>query len=158
MRRLSHPLQSGMTMIELLVALGILSFLFMMTTKTFQTANSGEALDTNALKVSAELNEARSLTLSSKNADQFGVHFATSSITLFEGTSFVSGSATNTVSTLNPLVQISSITLSGGGSDVIFQRLTGKTSQSGTITLSLIGSPSSTKTITIYATGIVQMP
>jgi len=145
---------SGVTIIELLVVIAILSFLFTITTGSFRSANSSEALDTDTQRISSELKEARSLTLSSKNADTFGVHLASSSITLFEGAAFVAGGAENATMPLNPLVRISSIALSGGGSDVVFQRLSGKTSQSGTVTVSLIADPSRTKTITVYATGI----
>ncbi len=119
--------------------------------------NSSKALDTEALRIVSELNMARSLTLSSMYAAQFGIRLASSSVTLFQGASYNAASATNTTSLLNSRVRISNINLSGGGLDVVFQRLTGKTSQSGDVTISLISNASSSKTITIYATGLVEI-
>jgi len=56
---------------------------------------------------------------------------------------------------LNASDAVFNITLAGGGSDVIFNRLTGETSQNGVITLS---SPSTAqiKTVTVYKTGVVE--
>ncbi len=150
-----RPLRAGVTLVELLMVVAILFVLFAVTTRTFQGVNSGKALDTEALHIISELNEARSLTLSSKYANPFGIHFASSSVTLFQGATYDAGSATNTVTLLNSLVHVSSIDLAGGGSDVVFQRLTGKTVHSGSITLSLISSASTSKTIMIYTTGLV---
>jgi prepilin-type N-terminal cleavage/methylation domain-containing protein len=154
---MQHSRQRGLSVVELLVVIGILSLLSVLTFETFNKLNSTKAIETDALRILLELQEARSLTVSSKNADQYGVHFASSSITLFEGASFVSGSSTNITSKLNRAVIISSTTLSGGGLDVIFQRLTGETSQSGTVTLSLVASSSVSKTITIYKTGLAEI-
>ena len=132
-RQSPHRARHGVTLIELLVVIGILLLLYSIMVSALRTTNASAALDTETLKVSMELKESRSLTLSSKNANQFGVHLASSSVTIFEGALFVAGSATNTVMLLNPQTQISSIALSGGGSDVVFERLTGKTSTGGTI-------------------------
>ncbi|MEK7133665.1 MAG: prepilin-type N-terminal cleavage/methylation domain-containing protein [Patescibacteria group bacterium] len=154
-RATRHSASAGVTLMELLMVIAILLVLFALTTRTFQGVNSGKAIDTEALRIVTELNEARSLTLSSKYAKPFGVHFDSSSVTLFEGATYSAGSATNTTALLNSLVQVSSIDLAGGGSDVVFQRLTGKTAHSGTITLSLLSNASTSKIITIYATGLV---
>lgn len=128
-----------------------------MTYETYQLTNRSKALDTDALKVLTKLREARALTLASKNDAQWGVHLASSSITLFEGASYDAGDASNVNINLNPLVTLATITLEGGGSDVVFDRLTGSTPQSGTTTLSLIASSTMTRTIVIYETGVVEM-
>ena len=156
-RQSPHRARHGVTLIELLVVIGILLLLYSIMVSALRTTNASAALDTETLKVSMELKESRSLTLSSKNANQFGVHLASSSVTIFEGALFVAGSATNTVMLLNPQTQISSIALSGGGSDVVFERLTGKTSTGGTIRISLTADPSKTKTITVYPTGVTEI-
>src|SRR3989344_8298077 len=147
-RAMRRPTSSGMTLMELLVAIGILLVLFALSIRTFQGVNSGKALDTEAERIVTQLNEARSLTLSSKYASQYGVHFASSSITLFQGAIYNAASATNTTELLNSLVRISQIDLTEGGSDVVFQRLTGVAMQSGSLTLSLQSDASASKTIT----------
>ncbi len=142
---------------ELVVVIGILALLSLITFQLFRTFTSAESLMKDARQVISELNKAQSLTLSSKDADQYGVHLETSRITLFKGSSYISTSTSNISTTLSPLVRISPISLAGGGSDVIFQRLTGETTQTGTITLSLVSSASTTKSITIYATGVSEI-
>ena len=154
---MKHSIDRGVSIVEILVVIAILSILSVMTFETFWKLNSTKAIETDASRVLLELQEARSLTVSSKNADQYGIHFASSSFTLFEGASFVAGSSTNVTNNLNPAVLISSTSFAGGGADVIFQRLTGETSQNGTVMLSLSASSSVSKTITVYKTGVVEM-
>src|SRR4051812_5386173 len=103
--------ETGMTLIEIVISLGILALLAGVTLRGLSSANTGKALDTDALKIQGELAVARSLTLASKYADQWGVRFATTSLTLFEGSSFPVGSASNTVTYLNSRVQVASIAL-----------------------------------------------
>lgn len=146
--------EAGLTVIELLVSIGILILLAGITFKSLSLQSGSKTLDSEALHIQSEFGTARSLTLSSKYADQWGIHLATSSITLFEGTSFVAGNASNTITALNSRVQISTTTLAGGGSDILFDRLTGKTSQSGSFILTLKSDATQKKTITIYATGL----
>ena len=147
----------GVSLVELLVVIAILAILSVMTFQTFLKLNSTKAIETDAFRVLLELQEARSLTVSSKNAHQYGVHFATTSVTLFEGASFDSASSTNVTTALNSAVVVASTTFTGAGVDVIFQRLTGETSESGTVTLSLVAASSTSKTITIYKTGVAEL-
>ena len=55
---------------------------------------------------------------------------------------------------LNSLVSLGNITLSGGGTDVIFKRLTGQTDQAGSLKVFLKASPETLYTISISATGV----
>ncbi|HEY4487347.1 MAG TPA: prepilin-type N-terminal cleavage/methylation domain-containing protein [Candidatus Paceibacterota bacterium] len=151
--RLSH----GFALIELLISIAIIMLLSVMTYQTFQVTNSSKVLDTTALNVLTQLREARSLALSSKNAQEWGLHIATSSVTLFESSTYDAGNTTNVVVPLNALVEIASTTLAGGAADVIFQRLSGETDQYGSIVLSLVASSSQQKTITVYQTGTIEL-
>ena len=146
----------GVTLIEVVLVVAIMAVLAALSFSALRMLNATRALEGEAARVAAELQKARSLTISSKNNAQFGVHIQSSQVTLFQGTTFVVGSSTNSVLGINPLITISAISLAGGGSDVIFQRLTGKTAYGGTLTLSRRGS-SAIKTITIYATGLVEV-
>jgi Tfp pilus assembly protein FimT len=154
MRRTSR---SGITYVELLIVMVIIGSLSVLTYSSFRTINATKSVDGDALRVTAELNQARSLTLASKYAKQYGVHFAPTTVTLFEGSSFVVGSATNTAITMSPLISITSISLTGGGSDVIFGRLTGTTTQNGTVVLTSAATGNATRTITIYPTGTTEI-
>ena len=83
------------------------------------------------------------------------MHIGSTKITLFTGSVYSVGASTNQDFNLNSRDSIITISLTGGGSDVVFVRLSGETSQNGTITLSS-SALSQTKTITVYKTGVVE--
>jgi prepilin-type N-terminal cleavage/methylation domain-containing protein len=149
--------EAGLTLIEILVVVAIGAFLLAATLSGMRSIVSSKSLDADAARVAAELRRARSLTLSSKYAKQYGVHLATSSVTLFEGSAYSSGSATNTITRLNSSDMIATTTIVGGASDIVFARLTGTTTQSGTITITRVATTSDSATVTIYPTGIVDI-
>lgn len=122
---------------------------------TFVAFRKNAALNKDTETVIETLRQARSETLSSQNASQYGVHISATKITVFTGSTYSPSDSTNRDFLLSPMDTIVTIDLVGGGSDVIFNRLTGETSQSGTV---VISSPttSKTKTVTIYKTGLVE--
>ena len=79
------------------------------------------------------LKEARVKTLASEEAQQYGVHFEEGRFILFGGASYNPASTTSSFF-MPSSIRISNINLAGGGSDVVFERLTGKTTQPGVIT------------------------
>lgn len=145
----------GFTLIEIVISLAILAAVTLIVSGSFTTSNTRHALDKKTAIVLSLLEQARGQTLSAKNDSAYGVHFETTKAVLFTGPTYSStASSTNVVEPLGSMVQISTITLAGGGSDVLFQKLTGQTSQSGTIRLILTASSTQNKTITVSATGI----
>ena len=132
----------GITLIEMLVVVAILAILAGIGTLALTSFRSAKTLSADSARVVSMLADARARTLASIDDSQYGVHFATDRSILFKGTSYTDGAATNVTLTLSSNVSISDISLPGGGSDVLFSRLTGKTSQSGSITLSLTGGTS----------------
>ncbi|MEK7574893.1 MAG: type II secretion system protein [Patescibacteria group bacterium] len=146
----------GFTLIEMLVVLSIGAILLFMVSGAFSKATYREALDKQTAIIISLLEQARSQTLSTKDDQSYGVHFEATKAVIFSGTTYSASAPSNVVELVNPLVRISTITLAGGVSDILFQRLTGETSQSGTITLSLAASSTQTKTITVFATGLTQ--
>src|SRR3989344_5084489 len=147
----------GFSLVETLVVIGIIAILAALTLQTYVSVNVSKALDTDALRVIAEIGQARSLTVGSKNDTEWGVHIASSSVTLFEGDTYDPGASSNIVSPLNSVVQVSSISLKGGATDIVFERLTGNTTSTGTIALSYVGSSTVSRVITIYGTGVADV-
>ncbi|MBI2475795.1 MAG: prepilin-type N-terminal cleavage/methylation domain-containing protein [Candidatus Taylorbacteria bacterium] len=144
----------GFTLLEMLVVLALAGIVTLVVTGVFSKAAGREALDKETAVVLSLLDQARSQTLSAKNSSVYGVHFEAAKAVLFAGPVYSSSDASNVIEPMNPLVQISAITLAGGGSEVLFKALTGETAQSGTVVLSLAASPTQSKSITIFATGI----
>ena len=70
-------------------------------------------------------------------------------------TSFASSTSGNEEYVLHHSVAITNTSLTGGSLDVLFQRLTGETSNYGTIRVSLISDPNQYHIISINQTGFV---
>lgn len=154
---LQRSLNKGVTLIEVLIVIVIMTILLTIVVISLSRLNSSQALDKGAELVASTLDEARSLTLSAKNDDQYGVYFETSRIVLFRGATYSSGDPNNVETSLNPKIAIRNTNLSGGGSSVIFERLTGNTGQTGTMEVFLVEASTTFRTIIIKATGVVEL-
>jgi prepilin-type N-terminal cleavage/methylation domain-containing protein len=148
---------SGFTLIEILVVIAFIALLSTITFQSFRALNDKEALDKDAHGILSLMLEARSLTLSSKNANQYGVHFESDKAVIFTGGVYDANASDNVVMDLNHGVRITDIDLQGGGNEVIFTRLTGNTSQYGTTTISLLADSSKTKSIVIFQSGLSEV-
>lgn len=148
-------IKNGFTLVEILIGIAILMLLAVIGWNTLSRFRQTADLNRAAEAGISLLNDARSRTLSSVDASQYGVHFQTDRIVLFKGGSYSAGSPDNVEFLLPRTVEVSSISLIGGGSDAIFTRLTGMTSQSGTITFRLIANTAQTRMITILPGGVI---
>ena len=150
-------MKRGFTLIEVLGVVAVMTILMTIVLTSFSTLNKNQALDKSAKYIASIIEEARGNTLFSKNDSQYGIKFETSRVTMFKGTTYSPTSPDNVVYDLNSLVSISNISLSGGGSEFVFDRLTGNTNQTGTITLSVNSSTTTKAYITFSKTGIVEV-
>ena len=94
----------------------------------------------------------RNMSLNRKNDSSYGVYFSTSTVTSYAGASLGLGNVLTVYNIENP-VSVSNISLSTGGRDVHFTKITGTPSATGTIS---IGTNSRTRVITIFGTGIIE--
>ncbi len=145
----------GFTFIELLVVLAIMALLFGIGS-SMSKYNSEEVLRTQADAVLAVLNEARTLTISSAQASQYGVALASGSVTLFRGAVYNPSSSENVVTALHGAVIIDNITLTGGGTAIVFERFSGDVTYPGSLRISLRESPDRFYTINVSATGLIE--
>lgn len=150
-------MKSGLSLIEILVGVAIIGILAAVVFGNFGNYRASQALQNSGEGVLALLNEARGRTLSSEDSSQYGAHLESSRAVLFAGADYVAGAAGNREFRFDPAVEIVSINLTGGGADVVFQRLTGATSQDGTFILRVKAEPSKAKTFTIEKTGIISV-
>lgn len=148
---------AGFTIIEILVVLVLVMLVLSIITASFSRLNSSQALDKSAALVVSILNEARSLTFFSKDDAQYGVYLGESQIVLFKGATYVPSDPSNITTNINPLVGLRNIALSGGGTSVVFERLTGNTDEAGTMEIFLKASSTIFHTVTIEATGVVEL-
>lgn len=149
----SHFYQRGITAIEVLVVVTILVLIAIVTVPSFVSFRKNQALQNTTNSIVSLLQEARSKTLGSYNNTFYSVYIDTDSTTLFTGGTYVSGDATNKTIPYESPVVLQSATLTGGGSQISFDRLKGTTAQSGTI---VVGIPSEAfKTISVTASGVI---
>jgi type II secretory pathway pseudopilin PulG len=148
----------GLTLIGMVLVVVIMLILAAVAMTSLSKFRNEQDIKNTVEDVVTLLNTARNNTLSSLNATNYGVHFENTRAVLFTGNTFVNSDPNNVVSTLPTSVEIpvsGGINLSGGGSDIVFTRLTGDTSNYGTIVIRLTSTTSRTTTVTISKTGIV---
>lgn len=137
------------------MALAVMFMLVVVVVNGFSSFRRGQELGAASGNIVSLLNEARAKTLASEGASQYGIHFSSTQAVFFQGTVFSAGNPTNKPYNLPSLIEISAIALNQGGSDVVFQRLTGETNFYGAITLRSKGDDPKTKTVTIRQGGII---
>jgi prepilin-type N-terminal cleavage/methylation domain-containing protein len=147
-------LNRGFTMMEVLMGLVIIGILVTIVSLAFGKVNSGQALEKAASSALSVLDEARTMTLSSVDGSQYGVRIEDAQLVLFRGASYSAADPENVPSALNPLVGVRNVSLAGGGSSVVFQRLTGATTQYGSFEIYLRAATTTYKRITVSATGV----
>ena len=147
----------GFTLIEILIVISIFAALAVIGITSLSSFRDTVELNALTEDSASLLIDARSRTLSSKEQSQYGVHFESDKMILFQGASFSSSDPLNEETAIPSSVEIVDILLTGGGVDIIFERLTGETMQNGTITVRLKSDISRTRTITIISTGVVRI-
>ena len=144
----------GFSMLEIVISIAILALIVTLSLVSFFALNRRSELNSSASIIKSVLSEARSKTLAGYSGTRYGVHFASTSVTIFLGDTYNAGAGTNVTTSIYQNTTVSNVAVSGGGVNIIFNRLTGETSQPGTVTLT--GPGGATKTLTIYGTGIVE--
>ncbi len=149
--------KKGLTAIELLISLAIVGAVAYMGITSLVSFSNFQSIDKDADVVVSYIEKARNQTINAKDDDQYGIKFATSSATLFKGTTYSAGAGTNQVYTLSNKDRISSIQLTGGATSLYFMPISGKPNATGTITFILNTNASTTKTVTIYGSGLTEV-
>ncbi len=126
----------GFTLIEVVISVSVLAILAVVATITFFGSQRNTDLVAATEKIAATLREAQARSMSGEQTSTWGVQFDTAVGTdnffsIFHGATFASATASTTTYIASNL-RFSNITLNGGGSEIRFERLTGKTSQYGT--------------------------
>lgn len=148
--------QKGFSLLELVIVISIGIILTSISITTFYSVSDQQALEKDVDYTIALIEKARLQTVNAKSNSQFGVSLASSSVTLFQGTTYVAGSSTNNVFNFSPKVEISEINLSGNRQNVVFELITGKSNATGTIKFRLKAHQSASTTVVLYKTGLVE--
>lgn len=146
----------GFTLLELIVSMAIIVLAATLIGSVMSSFGESSKLTEANSGIIGLLRDARSRTLASQFSSNFGVHFENTKAVLFQGNVYNQASATNEAYFLPSSIEINAISLTGGASDVVFTRLYGTTTASGTISLRSRNDNTKTRTISIYSTGGIQ--
>jgi prepilin-type N-terminal cleavage/methylation domain-containing protein len=152
----SHGMNCGFTFLELIISIAIIGVLVVVIISSLGAYRSAQSLTQSSEFVLGVLAEARSQTLGSVGDEQYGVYLESNQVTLFTGSSYSSSDPNNEEFSLESGVEIADITI-GGGSSIVFERLTGETNQDGTFVVRLVGNTSKFRTISISPLGSISV-
>jgi prepilin-type N-terminal cleavage/methylation domain-containing protein len=144
--------KKGFTLLEIIVVVSITIMISFIVYSPLSSLNNRQILDKEVAQVESYIQKSRMNSLNSKNGDEYGITFTTSTVRVVA----IIASSTTVLYTLNNRVQLASSTL--GTSTIIFSRISGLPSATGTLMYvydtgsSAIG----TSTITINGLGITQ--
>lgn len=145
---------SGFTLIELMIVLAISAVLVGGAVSLFH-GSADKELENDVNAIVFTLEQAKGDALAGLYGKPHGVHFAAKSYTSFAGASLASGDHTTAYTIAAPFTITTSIT--GGGNEIVFKRLTGDAVAAGTITLTDTSDASRTARITVGAQGDISV-
>ncbi|MEK7120469.1 MAG: type II secretion system protein [Patescibacteria group bacterium] len=145
-------LVSGFTLIEVLFSIAILVLLSTIILSALRLLSGREKISTEAKKVIVAIEEARAKTISGEGGQRFGVYIMPNQLIIYEHP-YLENNPNNKVLYLEGGISISSYTISGGGNQILFNKISGETNNDGTITL--LSKSGDTKQINVQKTGSV---
>lgn len=147
-------MRKGFSLIEIIVSVAALALVASAGWFSFASYAARRELDSGAARVAALITEARSKTLAGEGSAAYGVHFESDRAVLFRAPTYTVGNADNKTELMSRRISISTISFSG--SEVIFKRLTGAAVSAGSVTLSVRGNASVSKTVSVGLSGTIE--
>jgi len=145
---------TGVTLIETLVVIAIGILLISITFYSFSSLQNNTSLQKDVAQAKSILEEARYLSISEKNDHSYGVHLQSNGFVSFKGSVYNSADIQNNTQLFDEAL-IDNISLNGGGSEIIFNKITGTTNTFGTFRIKTLKDLNKNSTIRIAKTGII---
>lgn len=146
-------MKKGFVLIELLVVVFILIILAGLVVANFRFFQKKTNLEEATLQVVSVLRLAQNKAIASEGETLYGMHLESDSYTLFSGSAYQPSNPSNQQYLLTNGLEIFDISLNGGGQDIVFNRLDGRTSQFGQFGVRLTSDISQAKTIYVESSG-----
>lgn len=157
MKSLSKMNKRGFTLIEVLISISIMALLLGISMSVFRALTDQQSLDRDVETVISYMLRAQNQTRAGEKNSNYGVYFASTSVTLFEGTVYSAGTPTNLVFNFNNRTYMHATALTGGGNQIYFKKISGAPHATGTVTYRSNGMTSKQKLIQIYASGLIEV-
>lgn len=142
--------ERGFSLIEILLSVVIIGMLVGMSLPVYQSYQSRNDLDIATEGVANMLRRAQAYSKGMNDDSQWGVHVVTGSATLFKGATYASRDTT--LDEINTIPASFTVT---AGSDILFTKLYGVPSATGTIVTITSPNTNDTRTVTINGKGMV---
>lgn len=143
----------GYTFVELIVVIAILGILMAIIIPSFAGFRQSSALNGDTMNLITLINRARLLSVADKGDVQYGIHLEAGKVVLYQGSTYSSGASTNESYPFSSGITLSNLVINGGGSEILFAKVTGATTQAATMTLLSAGNSAST-TIAVLPVGV----
>lgn len=144
---------NGFTLIEIIIAISIMVFLFSASILYYFATNESTKLSTATQDIISNIKLAKNRTVASLASSSYGLHFENSQYVMFRGASYSVSDPNNIFYAVPTGIEIANISLEGGGVNVIFDRITGRVVSNGSIDVRVISDTSKSKTINIPVSG-----
>lgn len=144
--------RAGFTLIELVIVVGVMAIIGTLAMASFAASRRVRDVATSGQNALSVLRTAQTRAVAGQDNTPWGVRLETNRFILFSGSAYA-GSPNTTIYTLPASAQITDIAFAGGGQEIVFRRLDGRTDQAGTFNVQAIGSASQTFSVTIDASG-----
>jgi Tfp pilus assembly protein FimT len=150
---------SGVTLIELLVVLGIMVFLFVLSFSALVSFRKGVSLSNITQEILNNFRLVQSKTIASEGASQYGIYFDVLSspqrYIIFKGTNYTSRDVSfDNINNIPNDLELYNVSFNGD-SEVVFEKVTGMTDQTGSVSLRSKTNPGKNTTIYIEGSGRV---
>ncbi|MEN9920787.1 MAG: hypothetical protein RL538_680 [Candidatus Parcubacteria bacterium] len=145
--------RTGFTIVELLVSMAVIVIITGISVAGFQNYARYQRYDQEVATLRATIADAKVSARVSEGGVSHGVKFLSDRIVVFEGATYSAVDPTNEETVFSTITLTN--TLSGGGSEVVFETRTGLPSVSGTVTATGIYH-SGTTNVEITEAGVIQ--
>ena len=153
-RYLHFDFSRGFTLLEIILVIGIFTLIGAITLVSFISSRNVRELTSATQQALSVIRLAQSKTLGAEQNAQWSVHLEPNQLVLFQGPTYA-GSPSTRAYALHSSIEIANTALAGGGTDIVFKRITGGTSQSGMFDVRVKSTTSSVRGITVDASGNV---
>lgn len=149
-------IKKGFTVIEILIVITIIGIILSIVISS-SSQISRYTLQKTSESVASILEKAHSRAQNSYNGVKHSVLIASTSATLFEGTSYSANAPTNEVINYDSGINVIHTSINGGGGTITFDKVKGTTNNYGLIKFAVTNATTSSSTIIIGETGIIQI-
>ena len=145
----------GFTFLELMVSISIMALLVSLGLASLFRSRNLREVTANGQNLLSVVRQAQAKTIAAEENSQWGVRLENDRFILFRGAAYA-GSPYIQIYLLPSYIEMVNITLTGGGQEIVFNRLDGRTDQSGSFEVRAKSSPSTIFPIVVHSSGQVE--